>query len=91
MSDNSISEAKKIIRTETGTVVSNKADKTATVNIERKIQHPLYKKYIKRSTKLKVHDAQNACKEGDFVRIKESKPHSKTKSWELVEIIKSTG
>jgi len=75
-------------RTVTGTVVSDKMDKTVTVLIERKIKHPLYGKYIKRSTKLHVHDENNECQEGDFVAVSESRPHSKTKSWNLVEILK---
>lgn len=71
----------------TGTVISNKMDKTATVLIERKVKHPLYGKYIKRSTKLHVHDENNECNEGDVISIKECRPHSKTKSWDLVEIV----
>ena len=71
----------------TGTVISNKMDKTVTVLIERKVKHPLYGKYIKRSTKLHIHDENNECNEGDVVSIKECRPHSKTKSWDLVEIV----
>ena len=78
----------KIIRTETGRVVSNKMDKTIVVLVERKEQDALYKKYIKRSTKIKAHDENNLCNEGDLVAIKESRPTSKTKSWELVEVLK---
>jgi small subunit ribosomal protein S17 len=77
----------KIIRTETGEVVSAKMNKTITVLIERKIQHPLYKKFIKRSTKIKAHDEENQCVEGDTVRIQETRPISKSKSWKLVEIL----
>ena len=71
----------------TGTVISNKMDKTVTVLIERKVKHPLYGKYIKRSTKLHIHDENNECNEGNVVSIKECRPHSKTKSWDLVEIV----
>ena len=77
----------KIIRTETGEVVSAKMNKTKTVLIERKIQHPLYKKFVKRSTKIKAHDEENQCVEGDTVRIQETRPMSKSKSWKLVEIL----
>jgi small subunit ribosomal protein S17 len=77
----------KIIRTETGEVVSAKMNKTITVLIERKIQHPLYKKFVKRSTKIKAHDEENQCVEGDTVRIQETRPISKNKSWKLVEIL----
>jgi len=75
-------------RTVTGTVISDKMDKTVTVLIERKIKHPLYGKYVKRSTKLHVHDENNECQEGDFVSVSECRPYSKTKSWNLVEVIK---
>jgi small subunit ribosomal protein S17 len=78
----------KVVRTETGRVVSNKMDKTITVLIERKVQDPLYKKYIKRSSKIKAHDEENKCNEGDLVRIQESRPRAKTKSWILVEVLK---
>ena len=72
----------------TGLVVSSKRNKTITVLIERKVKHPLYKKIIRRSTKLQVHDEGNECSEGDVVTIEESKPFSKTKSWKLAEIEK---
>jgi small subunit ribosomal protein S17 len=62
-------------------------DKTITVLIERKVKHPLYGKYIKRSTKLHVHDEENTCHEGDLVAIKASRPLSKTKSWQLYEVL----
>ena len=67
-------------RTKTGRVVSNKADKTVTVLLERQVQHPLYGKYIKRSTKVHAHDEENSCTEGDLVKITECRPLSKTKS-----------
>ncbi len=76
----------KIERTLTGRVVSDKMDKTVTVVVERKVRHPIYGKFIKRSTKLHVHDEENIAKEGDTVVIKESRPYSKTKSWALVEV-----
>ena len=67
-----------------GTVVSDKADKTVTVLVERQIQHPLYKKIIRRSKKFAAHDPENRCKEGDTVRIRECAPVSKTKTWEVI-------
>jgi small subunit ribosomal protein S17 len=70
-----------------GSVLSAKADKSITVLIERRVTHPLYKKIIRRSTKLHAHDEQNECSEGDTVIIEECRPLSKTKSWRLVEII----
>jgi len=73
----------------TGTVVSSKMDKSITVTIERKIPHPLYKKYVKRTTKIHAHDEDNQCKEGDVVTIQQCRPMSKTKTWKLVEIVGS--
>ena len=81
-----MSEAK-TIRTESGRVISDKMDRTVTVLVERKVKHPLYGKYIRRSTKLHVHDENNDCKEGDKVRIMETRPLSKSKRWRLVEIL----
>ncbi len=86
-----MSNREKLTRTVTGRVVSNKMDKTITVLVERKVAHPLYGKYIKRSTKLHVHDERNVCKEGDVVRIEECRPLSKSKRWRLVEVIGSAG
>ena len=77
----------KTLRTVEGRVVSNKMDKTVTVLVERQVKHALYGKYIKRSTKLHAHDADNACNEGDVVRIVECAPMSKTKNWRVVEIL----
>ena len=77
----------KTLRTVEGRVVSNKMDKTVTVLVERQVKHPLYGKYIKRSTKLHAHDADNACNEGDVVLLTEIAPMSKTKNWRVVEII----
>ena len=82
-----MSEKSEVRRTVTGKVVSNRMDKTATVLIERKVKHPVYGKYIRRSTKLHVHDADNACQEGDTVTIEECRPLSKSKSWRLVEVV----
>ena len=73
-------------RTETGLVVSSKRDKTITVMVERKGKHPLYKKILRRSSKLQAHDQDNVCSEGDLVTIQESKPISKTKSWALLKV-----
>jgi len=82
-----MSETSATVRTVTGTVISDKMDKTATVLIERRVKHPVYGKYIRRSTKLHVHDEDNACREGDVVTIQECRPISRTKSWKLVEIV----
>lgn len=71
----------------TGKVVSDKMDKSIIVLIERQIRHPMYGKQIRRSTKLKAHDENNVCQQGDIVRIKETKPFSKTKSWVLVDVV----
>ncbi len=84
MSDNN---EKQTLRTVEGRVVSNKMDKTVTVLVERQVKHALYGKYIKRSTKLHAHDADNACNEGDVVRVAEIAPMSKTKNWRVVEIV----
>ncbi len=73
-------------RTEKGKVVSNKMDKTITVLVERQIKHPLYGKYIKRSNKIKAHDPENVCQEGDLVTIEETKPISKSKAWKLSSV-----
>ena len=70
----------------TGIVVSNKMDKTIVVRVERMAEHPLYGKRIKRAKKYVAHDAENSCGMGDEVRIRETRPLSKTKRWELVEI-----
>ncbi len=82
-----MAETQKKIRTLQGRVVSDKMDKTVTVLLERQVKHPLYKKYIRRSTKLHVHDEKNECAIGDTISICECRPISKTKSWQLVEIV----
>jgi small subunit ribosomal protein S17 len=75
------------VRTLTGRVVSNKMNKTVTVMVERRVKHPLYGKFITRSTKYHVHDEENTCQEGDTVQIKECRPMSKTKSWQLHKVV----
>jgi len=75
------------VRTVQGRVVSNKMDKTITVVVERFVKHPIYGKFIKRSTKLHAHDENNVCNEGDVVTVRESRPISKNKSWVLVEVV----
>jgi small subunit ribosomal protein S17 len=82
-----MSEATTTARTVTGRVTSDKMDKSATVMIERLVKHPVYGKYIRRSTKLHIHDAENTCQEGDLVVIEPCRPISKTKSWRLVEVV----
>lgn len=78
--------AAKTKRTLTGKVVSNKPNKTVTVAVERKVQHPVYGKYVRRTTKYHVHDENNECSVGDLIVIEECRPISKTKSWRLVSI-----
>ena len=80
-----MAETKKV-RTLTGKVVSDKMDKTITVLIERRVKHPLYGKIVKRSTKMHAHDEKNECRMGDTVVIRETRPLSKNKSFELVSI-----
>ncbi|HPH16574.1 MAG TPA: 30S ribosomal protein S17 [Bacteroidales bacterium] len=70
-----------------GIVVSNKMDKSVIVAVERKVKHPMYSKFLKKTTKFVAHDDKNECNEGDTVRIMETRPLSKTKCWRLVEII----
>ncbi|MCG7584562.1 30S ribosomal protein S17 [Photobacterium sp. OFAV2-7] len=75
------------IRTQLGRVVSDKGDKSIVVAIERKVKHPIYGKYITRTTKLHAHDENNECGLGDTVEIRECRPMSKTKSWTLVRVV----
>jgi small subunit ribosomal protein S17 len=70
-----------------GVVSSNKMDKTITVNVERKVKHPLYGKFLKKTTKFHAHDEKNECSIGDTVKIMETRPMSKTKRWRLVEVV----
>lgn len=81
-----MAQEEKLVRTLTGKVVSDKMDKTVVVKVERRVKHPIYGKYVSKSSKLKAHDEQNECKIGDTVTIKESRPLSKSKSWALVTI-----
>ena len=81
-----MSGAEKTARTATGKVVSNKMDKTITVMVERRVKHPVYGKYITRSSKLHAHDEQNECNIGDTVIVAESRPISKSKTWKLLEV-----
>ncbi|MEJ7610016.1 MAG: 30S ribosomal protein S17 [Ferruginibacter sp.] len=74
-------------KTRTGVVSSNKMDKTITVKVERKIKHPLYGKFLKKTTSFHAHDEKNECNIGDTVKIMESRPLSKTKRWRLVEVV----
>jgi small subunit ribosomal protein S17 len=82
-----MSEENKLVRTVSGRVVSDKMEKSAVVLVERRVRHPLYGKYIRRSTKLHIHDENNECKVGDTVTIQECRPISRTKSWKLVEVV----
>ena len=70
-----------------GTVVSNKMDKTIVVAVETNVKHPMYKKIVKRTYKLKAHDEENVCQVGDIVKVMETRPLSKDKRWSLVEVI----
>lgn len=81
-----MSDSKKVVRTVSGTVVSNRMDKTITVLVERRMKHPIYGKYVKHSNKFHAHDPNNECQEGDQVTIEETRPISKTKSWKLSSI-----
>ena len=82
-----MSEQATVKRTLTGKVVSDKMDKTITVMIERQVKHPIYGKFIKRSTKVHAHDEANQCQMGDVVKVAESRPYSKSKTWQLVEVV----
>jgi len=78
---------RKLRKTKTGTVVSTKMDKTISVKVERRLMHPLYGKFVKRSKKFFAHDEENTCAMGDLVRIMETRPLSKMKRWRLVEVV----
>jgi small subunit ribosomal protein S17 len=82
-----MSANKENIRTINGRVVSSKMDKTITILVERLVKHPVYGKYIKRSSKLYAHDEENKCQEGDVVSVVSCRPFSKNKTWKLVEIV----
>ena len=81
--------AEKRTRTATGKVVSNKMDKTITVLLERRVKHPVYGKYITRSSRIHAHDEENTCGIGDTVTVAESRPISKSKTWKLLEVVES--
>ena len=74
-------------KTRIGLVTSNRMDKTITVAVERKVKHPIYGKFVKKTTKFHAHDDKNECTIGDMVRIMETRPMSKTKRWRLVEVV----
>jgi small subunit ribosomal protein S17 len=74
-------------KTRIGVVFSSKMDKTITVSVERKVKHPIYGKFVKKTTRFHAHDEKNECAEGDVVKIMETRPLSKTKRWRLVEIV----
>jgi small subunit ribosomal protein S17 len=78
---------RKLRKTRIGVVTSNKMEKTITVSVERKLRHPIYGKFVKKSKKFHAHDAINSCTIGDTVRIMETRPLSKTKRWRLVDIL----
>lgn len=80
-------ETRNIRKVRVGIVTSNKMDKTITVAVERKVKHPIYGKFINKTTKFHAHDEKNECSIGDMVRIMETRPLSKTKRWRLVEVV----
>lgn len=82
-----MSDQENSARSISGLVISNKMEKTVTVLVERLEKHPLYKKYIRKSTKLHAHDESNDCNEGDTVQIEECRPLSKNKSWRVIEVV----
>jgi small subunit ribosomal protein S17 len=82
-----MSQTNKVNRTLTGRVISNKMDKTINVSIERRVKHPKYGKYLKRSSKILAHDPENQCQEGDIVIIQEGRPISKCKAWSLAQVV----
>ena len=87
MTEPAKTEVAKAARAVTGRVVSNKMQKTITVQVERRLQHPMYGKFLTRRTKLHAHDEKNESKEGDLVMIEQCRPLSKTKTWRLVKVI----
>ncbi len=84
-----MSSLEKRTRVVTGRVVSNKMDKTITVLLERRVKHPVYGKYITRSSKIHAHDENNQCNIGDTVTVTETRPISKSKTWKLLEVVNS--
>jgi small subunit ribosomal protein S17 len=88
MTQANTTEQVKAARSIIGQVVSDKMNKTIVVQVERKVKHPVYGKYVKRTSKMYVHDEENSSRVGDVVRIQQTRPLSKTKRWKLVEIVK---
>ena len=86
-----MSEQQASNRTLQGRVISGKMDKTITVLIERQVQHPIYGKFIRRSTKVHAHDENNECRAGDMVVVEQCRPLSKTKTWRLVRVVERAG
>lgn len=82
-----MSDETKTNRTLEGRVVSAAMDKTVTVLVERRVKHPLYGKFMRRSTKVHAHDEDNSCNQGDWVRVEQCRPLSKTKTWRLLEVL----
>ena len=82
-----MADERNLRKTMVGTVVSDKMDKTIVVAVETRVKHPIYKKTVKRTYKLKAHDEENSCKVGDIVKVMETRPLSKDKRWRLVEIV----
>ncbi len=78
---------RKLRKSRTGVVTSNKMDKTITVSVERRVKHPIYGKFVKKTTRFHAHDEKNECSVGDMVRIMETRPSSKSKRWRLVEVV----
>jgi small subunit ribosomal protein S17 len=87
MSEETKSAERNLRKTRTGVVRSNKMDKTITVTVERKVKHPIYGKFVKKTTSFHAHDEKNECTPGDIVKIMETRPLSKTKRWRLVEVV----
>jgi small subunit ribosomal protein S17 len=87
MAENTITAERNLRKTRIGVVTSNKMTKTITVAVERKVKHPIYGKFVKKTTKFHAHDEKNECSIGDVVRIMETRPLSKTKRWRLVEVL----
>ncbi|MEP6684235.1 MAG: 30S ribosomal protein S17 [Parafilimonas sp.] len=87
MSEETKSAERNLRKTRTGVVRSNKMDKTITVTVERRVKHPIYGKFVKKTTSFHAHDEKNECTIGDIVKIMETRPLSKTKRWRLVEVV----
>lgn len=85
-----MSEEKTAKRTVNGRVIGSRMDRTVTVAVERLVRHPLYGKFVRRTTKLHAHDENNECREGDWVAIEECRPISKSKSWRLVRVLEKS-